>query len=186
MADTTDTQAGNPAAEPQTTTAAPGTFTQEQINTFIANEKRQWQSAQKAAADKIKADAEAAAAAEKGEFKTLAEQRAARIAELEATDGSRQERLTALEAEIKAQSDARLKALPKEIAEMKPETDDPLIVYRWLARAEQAAVKLTGAAQPIVNRGTPPGPRNSGALAVASNGPSNDVLAEKRARMGSL
>lgn len=168
----TVTQSGNTEV---TTPPAAGTFTQDQVNAMLADERRKEQAKQKEATDKARRETEEANKAKQGEFQSLAEQRAARITELEAAEGSKTERLTALEVEIKAQTDARLKLLPQEIRDMKPETDDPLVVYRWLTRAEQAASKLTG--QKPANPGTPPGPRNgSGAPSSAAG----DVLAQKR------
>jgi hypothetical protein len=178
MSDTTVTQPGIAGAVPEAPQQPAGTLTQEQFNAALAAERRKWKTDQEAATAKAQRDAEEAAKAKQGEFQSLAEQRAARIAELEATEAGKAERLTALETEIKQQTDARLKALPKEIAEMKPETDDPLIVYRWLARAEQAAAKLTGQ-QPPRNPGTPPGPRGGGVNPTAGAG--GDTVAAKRA-----
>lgn len=89
MADdpTTDPQPGtDPAPNPEPAKPEPK-FTQEQLNSFLKSEKDKWaakaEADRKAAEDKAKEDA----LKEQGEFKTLADQRAARITELEAETG---------------------------------------------------------------------------------------------------
>lgn len=147
--DTTATQAGD-SAEP--TPGTPGTptprpLTQDDLNRILAAEKRKWQ-------QQAKRDADEAAAAAQGEYKTLAEQRAARIAELEQQSTDAAASLARYQAEVQQQIAARANALPEELRVLQPD-GDPLLVYRWLAKAEAAAQKLTAAA----TTGTPTGAR---------------------------
>lgn len=162
------------------------TFTQDQLNAAIAKEKRIWQQQQKDAADKARQAAEEEAKVKQGEFQALAEQRAARIAELEGADRAKAERLGTLEQEITTQVEARVKLLPAEIVDMKPETDDPLVLYRWLPRAEAAAKKLAETPEPAPpprNPGTPPGPRGGSGIVTTTTTPT-DAIAAKRASGG--
>jgi hypothetical protein len=178
MSDPTPQPAGNPApadptpAQPPASSAA--TFTQDQFNTAMAEEKRKWKAQQDAAAERARKEAEDKAAQEKGEFEKLATDRATRITALEAEHTTAQEQLTKYQEEMERQIKARLKALPDEIKAMAPE-GDTLMRFAWLDKAEQAAQKLTATRTP----GTPPGPRGSGAVPATNGTP--DLIAQKKA-----
>lgn len=177
----TGTAAGNQAGAdapasagtPPAATQEASRFSQDQLNTLLAEEKRKWKQQHDEAARKVRQEAEEAAAAQRGEFEKLATERASRIAALETDLASRDARITALTEEIERQSKARLRALPEEIRAMAPE-GDVLALYAWLGKAEAAAAKI-GAPAPA---GTPPGPRGSGAAPLQTG---DDLVARKRA-----
>lgn len=160
---------------------AGATLSQEQFNAALAAEKRKWKQEQETAAQRAKQEAEDAAATQRGEFERLAGERAARITALEQEQTTTTERLTAYEAEMERQIKARLKALPEEIRAMAPE-GDALARYAWLEKAEAAASKLAASRTP----GTPSGPRGTGGTQSAAPGNQQDLIAQKRARMGGL
>jgi hypothetical protein len=152
-------------------------FTQDDVNRMIADEKRKLKQQQDEAATKIKREAEEKAALEKGEFEKLANERGARLQQVEAEAMTATERISAYEAEMERQFKARLKALPEEIREMEP-GGDMLTRFAWLPKAEAAAVKLaaTPVARPILS--SPGGPRGTG-HSTTTHGP--DLAAQKRA-----
>ena len=167
-----------PAPPPQATPPAPSAgFSQEDVNRFVAEERRKWQATQKEAADKAKREADDKAAAERGEYERLAAERGSRVATLEAEATTTAERLSAYEAEMERQIKARLRALPEEIRAMAPEADT-LARFAWLDKAEAAAAKL-GQAQAQAAPGTPRGPVGGGAPAAI--GATGDTLQQKRA-----
>ena len=79
-------------------------------------------------AEKAKADAEAAALAEQGEFKKLYEQAQAKLAELEPA----QAKLDELIAAAQAANQKRVDALPDAMKSLVPDYDDPLKLAAWL------------------------------------------------------
>lgn len=106
------------------------------------------------------AEKAAALAAEKqleqqAEWKTLAEQRAAKVQELEPLQG----KLAAYEKLLGTQLDAELKAWPKEVLELAPANADMLTRLEWVARSRPLAEKLM--ATPPAN-GNGPGPKPAG------------------------
>ena len=176
--DTTATQTGTSAdtapqageaAPSSTTTDHPRAFSQEDLNRILAANKREWEKQAKRAADDAKAAAQ-------GEFQTLAEQRAARIAELEQQATTAAAIVERYQAEVQAEVDARVKQLPQELRALQPD-GDPLVVYAWLKKAEAAASKLTAA---TAAHATPPGPAGTGGGPFVTATPA-DVIARKRA-----
>ena len=82
----TDTEAGAsgaPNGAQSSSASTDKTFTQAELEAIIEQRLTRAQNKAKAEADKAKAEADARALVEQGEWKTLAEQRAARVAELE-------------------------------------------------------------------------------------------------------
>jgi chromosome segregation ATPase len=98
---------------------------------------------------KQKADEEAKAAEEQRleaerKFEQLAQQRAARVAELEPIA----ERYNALAAKLTADLEAQIEKLPAEIKQMKPATADLDDLIDWAEKARQLAAKMQAAASP--------------------------------------
>jgi hypothetical protein len=90
--------------------------------------------------------------AEQNEWKTLAEQRAAKVAELEPQTA----KLAAYEKLLGEQLDAELKAWPKEVLELAPVATDTLTRLEWVNRSRPLAARLM--ATPPAN-GNGPGPK---------------------------
>lgn len=166
-------QQGTGATGTQATTTE-RTFTQDDVNRLLAEEKRKAKADQDTKVARERQAAEDAAKLAAGEFQTVAEHRAARIAELEAKTQTTEERLTAVSEAMEKQAKARLRTLPEEIRAMAPE-GDVLALYSWLEKAEAAAAKI-GQQQRTV--GTPSGPRGSGGAPPA--GGAGDLAAQKR------
>lgn len=80
------------------------------------------------AAEKAKADAEAAALTEQGKFKDLFEKAQARVTALEPLE----ERMTALTEATKAANEKRVAAIPEGMRGLVPEYDDPFKLAQWL------------------------------------------------------
>lgn len=182
--------AGDPPAQQagQTSTGTAGgdtggaeaRFTQEEVNRFLAEEKRKFKQQMEAEQLRAKATADAEALAKAGEFQQLAEQRQVRLSQIEQELQADKERAEAYAAAMEQQLKARLKALPEEIRAMDP-GGDILTRYEWVGKAEAAAQKL------IQQRpaGTPGGPRGTGGAPPA--GPNLDDLKDQhRARIGGL
>lgn len=106
-------------------------------------------------AEKAAAAAAEAKLAEQNEWKTLAEQRAAKVAELEPLTG----KLAAYEKLLGEQLDAELKGWPKEVLELAPANADTLARLEWVNRSRPLAAKLM--ATPPAN-GNGPGPKPAG------------------------
>lgn len=100
-------------------------------------------------------------AVKQGEFKTVAEERASRIKELEPQIATLTERATALEAVVSADITAREAKLPEKmrplLKTLVPD-GDVLKQFQALGQLEAAAAELAVAQVP----GTPPGPTNNG------------------------
>jgi uncharacterized coiled-coil protein SlyX len=149
------------------TTAAERTFTQAEVNAFLAEQKRKdEQRAKDAEARARQQEAEKAAAAA-GEWQTVAEQRKAAADEAERRAADAAGRVEHLEARLAAQAavvekliKAQLAELPEAIRELAPGGDDLTARLEWVAKARKAA-----ATQPAAT-GTPAGPRGTGAPAV--------------------
>lgn len=179
MSDPVTDPAGNPGPvdpQPQPSAAA---FTQDDVNRFLADERRKWKQQQDQAAARARQEAEEAAAKEKGEFEKLAGERGARLEAIEREHQSAQAALAARDALLEQQVKARLKNLP-EAARSKMPAGDVIAQISWLDAVEAA----TQAALPRTP-GTPGGPRGSGAPGAPAN-PLSDLIAEKRARIGGL
>ena len=186
MSDPTPQPAGNPAQPTEPTPAQPpasgaASFTQEQLNAAIAEEKRKWKRQQDEAAAEVKRKADEEARIKAGEFESVANERATRITALEAEHTAASEQLTRYQEEMERQIKARLKVLPEEIRAMAPE-GDALTRFAWLEKAEAAAKTLTATRTP----GTPAGPRGSGVAASGGAANADDLKAQKRARIGGL
>lgn len=167
------TTTGTPSG---TTGGAEARFTQEEVNRFLAEEKRKLKQAADAEAARLKQAVEDKARAEAGEYQQLAEQRALKLAEVEQQKLSAEERLAAYGAAMEDQLRARLKALPEEMRSLDP-GGDILARYEWVARAEVAAAKLKGQQQPR-QAGTNIGPNGTGSGVVITSGA--DMVAQKR------
>ncbi len=191
---TTDAQAqtgGTAATQPNTATASGQTqadqagaqtggttqprFTQEELNALLAKERKETER-------RLKQQAEDDLKVKQGEFQSLAEQKAARVAELEAAKQTTEDRLAAISEAMTRQAEARLKALPAEIKAMAPE-GDVLALYTWLEKAETAAQKLTTQKTALAGTNTGPSGTGSGVTGTTNNA---DLIAEKRARIGGL
>lgn len=153
------------------------TFTQDELNAFLAEERRKLQQQQRDTDAKTKADAEAKAAEANGEFQKLANQRQADLDRLTAERTTEQEQLTAYRDEMERQVVERIRALPEELRTLDP-GGDALARFTWLGKAEAAAAKLTQAQQ-VRSPGTPPGPR--GGMIASAGTTSEEILARKRA-----
>lgn len=148
-------------------------FTQDELDRIItarlAEEKRRNEA--KNAEDRKKAAEKAAL--EAGEYKTVAEQRAAQILELEErlkqVDAEREEAETILNAQL----EERFKTLPKELQGLIP-SGNYKNRYEAIVKAEEAAKKLV----PQPAQGTPFGVRGSGAPIAPSV--SQDELVRQR------
>lgn len=162
--------ASPPPVQPQASSAA--TFTQEQLNAALAEEKRKWKKQQDEAAAKARQEAEEKAALEKGEFEKLAGERGSRLAQIETEHTTLQERHTALTEAMEAQIKQRIKLLPEEMRELLGD-GDVLARYTQLGKLEAAAAKLTTVPR---GPGTPPGPRPAG----GNTPPAPDVATAKR------
>lgn len=149
-----NTQAGAGAATQAATPVVEVKFTQEDVDRIIRERLAEEKRRNETQAEKIKRQAEDEAKAKQGEYQALAEQRAARIAELEPVA----EQNTRLQELMERQIKDRLKNLPEEIRAMQPD-GDVLARFDWLSKAEAAAAKLQAARSP----GTPPGPKGNGA-----------------------
>lgn len=175
----TGTGAGNqPSVQPGSGTqpeSGDRRFSQDELNAFLAREKAKWKSDQEAKIARERQQAEDDAKAKQGEYQTLADQRATRIAELETKSQSTDERLTALSEAMEKQAKAHMKALPEEIKAMAPQ-GDVLALYDWLEKAEVAAAKLTAQ---LRTPGTPAGPKGNGQATATTS--TSDLIAQKRA-----
>jgi hypothetical protein len=165
------TQGGQTAEAPK--------LTQEQFNAALAAEKRKWQQAQAAEVAEAGRKAAEQEAAAKGEWERLANERGAKVTELEQSTVGATERLAAYEDVLTAQIKARVKTLPEAARSKLPE-GNPLSQLAWLDAVEAAVA----AATPTPPRQTPPG---GGRTSASSAAPSMDaIIADKRARIGGL
>jgi hypothetical protein len=172
-ADTGQPSGGTPPpAEPPAQSAA--TLTQDQFNAALADEKRKWKQAQAAEVAEAARKAAEAEAATKGEFEKLANERAARLSQIEAEQATTAARVSAYENVLTAQIKARVKALPEAARSKLPE-GDPLSQIAWLDAVE-AAVE---AAMPTAPR--PPLRTPIGGTSTSTNITPSDLAANKRA-----
>lgn len=113
------------------------TFTQAEVDELIRARLDRQRTSLEAAQAKAKQEADAAALAQQGEFKTLAEQRQARIAELE----PQAERATRLEKALQAQLDEAMKGVPDYILPLL-EKLDVIDRLEYLAKNRAALVPV--------------------------------------------
>jgi exonuclease VII large subunit len=155
----------------------------DEVNTELA-ELRKWRQerdqADEAAKKKQQTDADEQAR-QKGEFEKLATERQQRLDSLEQQHKSTRERVQALTEAMEVQIKARMRALPDELKAMVPESADVLTRYDLVGKAEIAAQKLAPAQR---THGTSPGPRGPGVAPQDNGRPTDDLLAEKAARIG--
>lgn len=180
--DTPGTAAGGGTSAASTTPEG-RTFTQEDVNRLLAEERRK--ADEKRRADEARARAQAAeeAAAKSGEWQTLAEQRKAAQEAAERRAQEIEARLAAANEVINASIKARAKGLPDELRALLPADDaDPATRLATLEKLEIAARKLSAQATP----GTPAGPRGTGGIAQVAGVPDADILAQKRRMIGGL
>ena len=111
------------------------TFSQDDVNKII--QKRLKEEKDRAKAEKETEDAKA-----KGEFEKLAGKFEAEAKDTQA----KYEALTVQHDELKEATNSLIatlsKALPESIRELKPETDNPVELLKWLAKAQKIAGKL--------------------------------------------
>jgi hypothetical protein len=154
-------------------------FTQADLDRIAAKTRQEEKDKAKAAKDKEEKERLEAEATKQGEFEKLANDRKAKLDELEP-------KVTALEAErdtlkvtLAEIAEAGLKDLPKEVSDISPaqraedkSLTNPLDVLAWLPKGKALAEKLNG--QSAV-KGAKPSPRANGAHVA-------DTDADKRAR----
>ena len=112
--------------------------------------ENQAQRAAKATAEAEARRAQEAKLEQERQFEQLANQRAARVAELEPIA----ERYNALAAKLTADLEAQIEKLPAEIKQMKPANADLDDLIDWAEKARQLAAKMQAAASP--GHGAPP------------------------------
>lgn len=141
---------GQPSGESVTTAAEPvkteKTFTQAELDAIVKDRLERAQRKAQETEAKARADAEAKALAEQGEFKTLAEQRAQRIAELEqATEASKsvEKERDRYQAALRSHLDAQRAELPAHILALLDKLDvaDQL---EWISANRAAVVAKPG------------------------------------------
>lgn len=181
---TSEEDGKNPAGKPEGKETPPKPedapkFTQADLDRIASKTRQEERDRAKAAKDKEEKERLEAEATKQGEFEKLANDRKAKLDELEP-------KVTALEAErdtlkvtLAEIAEAELKALPKEVSDIAPaqraedkSLTNPLDVLAWLPKGKALAEKLNG--QSAV-KGTPRSPRANGAHA-------HDTDADKRAR----
>lgn len=170
---TPDQQPGAPSSETQNPQAAEHMIPKsrfDEVNEKLR--KLEADAAKRTAEQQRAADAEKA---KRGEFETLANDRAAALAKIEAEKASADEQLSGYRAVIESQVKARIKALPEAARAKLPDTD-PLSQMAWLDAVE-AAVQAAAPTQPMAPRGTPSGGRGG---TMAPGNTAADLIARKR------
>ncbi len=148
-------------------------FTQADLDRHIDERLKREREKAEAATAKAKREAEEAAAAKQGEFQTLAEKRAERIAALEADLAAAQahkERADKYEAALAALLAQQRKGLPGHVTELLDKLD-PADQLAWIAKNAEA---LGGAA--AGKNGPPASPRANGS-------PAADAVEENRKKL---
>lgn len=150
---TTPTGQAPAANEPKTTTTTQADQAPASVDALpdwaksliaeLRNENAAHRKAKQKADDEAKAAEEQRLAAEK-QFEQLANQRAARVAELEPIA----ERYNALAAKLTADLESQIEKLPAEIKQMKPANADLDDLIDWAEKARQLAAKMQAAASP--------------------------------------
>lgn len=133
----------NTETPPKETKAADESIPRSRLNEEINKRKEAEKLAEKL--QKEQRERDEAAATEKGEWKNVADTRAARIAELEAEVAKlkeRAERADVLEGQVRTSLKSRLEALPEEVRALAPDADgDMVALEKWLPNAEKLAQK---------------------------------------------
>lgn len=179
-----DSGAGTPAGS--STGGEERRFSQDDVNRFLAEEKRKAEEKQKAAEAQARQKAAEEAAKKAGEWEKLAGQyqaeRDARAQEIERLSTAHAALREAAEGMVK---DA-LKELPEEIRALAPGGDDLAARLAWVKQARAAAAKLAPA-QPRTP-GTPAGPRGTGGQQTPLGGDADELIRQKLAsgRYGGL
>jgi len=136
-----------PAGQPQNGgTQQDRTFSQADVDRIVAERLARAQQKAQADADKARQEAEQRALAEQGEYKTLAEQRAAKLAELEPKAGQ----VERYERALKAQVDHLRKDLPDHITALLDKMD-PAEQLEYLAANRDKLVATPPPANPAPN-----------------------------------
>jgi hypothetical protein len=164
-----------------TSTAAERTFTQDDVNRLLAEEKRKAKAAADAESARQKAAAAEEAAKAAGEWEQVAVQREQRATAAEGERDSLRAERDALAAEIEAEIKPRLRALPETLRDLVPSDASPAARLAAVRKLEAAAATLAAQQTP----GTPTGPRGNGATAPTGATP-EDLKNQKRARIGGL
>lgn len=165
-----------------TTTPEGRTFSQEEVNRLLAEERRKADEKRKADEARAKAQAAEEAAKRSGEWERLAQAREQRAAQAEQERDGYAARYQALAETLEREIKARSKALPEELRDLIPGGDDLAARHAALLKLEAAAAKLTARRTP----GTPAGPRGIGGVQPATGASDDDLIAQKRARIGAL
>lgn len=154
-------------------------FTQEDLNRIAAKTREEEKAKAKAAKDKEDKERLEAEAAKQGEFQKLADDRKAKLDELEPKVTALESERDALKVTLAEIAEAGLKELPKEVSDIAPaqRAEDkslinPLEVLAWLPKGKALANKLDG--QSAV-KGAKSSPRANGTHGA-------DTAADKRAR----
>jgi DNA-binding transcriptional MerR regulator len=170
------------ATQTATTSADDRRFTQADLDRIVSDRIAREKDAEKERTKKAQEAAREQERIKAGELQAVAEERAAKLADLEPKVATLTETLTARDDLIEQLIKPRVKALPEEFQALLPDGDIAARVTALL-KVEKAAEK----AQALRSPGTPSGPRGSGAQSSVSNGGGFDaILAEKRSRIGGL
>ena len=178
----TDPQTAAPATSPDPTTAQPGserTFTQADLDRIVNERLERERRRNDEAQERTRREAEEARLAEQNEFRTLAEQRAERIVELESAanqvEALTQERDTALSV-VRELVAGELEAAPDYVRDAIAERG-PVEQLRYLNQHRDK-----WATAPTTPRGTPPGTRGSNIDLSESNERELSQTTERRIR----
>jgi hypothetical protein len=126
-------------------------FTQDDLNRIAAKTREEEKAKAKAAKDKEDKERLEAEAAKQGEFQKLADDRKAKIDELEPKLGNLQSELDSYRSSVAEIVKVELKALPEEVRDISPaqyaedkSLINPLDVLAWLPKGKALAEKLNG------------------------------------------
>jgi hypothetical protein len=185
---TSEEDGKNPAGEPQGKDTPPKPeetdkkFTQADLDRIAAKTRQEEKDKAKAAKDKEEKERLEAEATKQGEFEKLANDRKAKLDELEPKVAALETERDTLKVTLAEIAEAELKALPKEVSDIAPaqRADDksltnPLDVLAWLPKGKALAEKLNG--QSAV-KGAKPSPRANG----QHGNPDADKAAKAEAR----
>ena len=157
-------------------------FTQADLDRIAAKTREEEKAKAKAKSDKEEKERLEAEATKQGEFEKLANDRKAKLDELEPKIAALETERDTLKVTLAEIAEAQLKELPKEVSDIAPvqRADDkslsnPLDVLAWLPKGKALAEKLNG--QSAI-KGTPKSPRANG---VHGN-PDADKAAKAAAR----
>lgn len=148
-------------------------FSQAQVDAIVTDRLQRERDKNKADADKAAREAADRAAAEQGEFKKLAEQRQARVTELEAQvaeSDAVKAKADRYEAALTAHLETQRKDLPKHVTELLDKLD-PVDQLEWIAKHRD---ELGGG---TTRTGPPASPRSNG----QTNGKAGEIYDKLRA-----